>query len=247
MSGSVVALILSVAAPSIARDGAGNRVEPLVVVSPRDRAAPVRACTRARDWCATLDGGVLTVVAGAESGARHDFAEHGGTLSFWPRLVRTRDGVMVGVLRDELTGYSGGGARTVVLRLLALRRGRTPEPVLDIPVLGSASIRACFSEADAKRRADACHDEYRYHARLVFDPRGRDVAPVFEYRADATTFPGTISRGADSLAAKPLRPRDLVTVTDPRCTFRRVFRLDRVGRRYRPDRPLPDCGDFTDL
>ena len=103
--------------------------------------------------------------------------------------------------------------------------GQPPVEVLSVPQSGHASIRACFSERDMKQRADACHDEYTFDATLTLSGTSAAGMPVLRYRSKATSLPGRVSRSKDSLGAQPLRQRDLVTVTDPQCSYQRLYRF----------------------
>ncbi|MNW17228.1 hypothetical protein D3C71_2163380 [compost metagenome] len=68
---------------------------------------------------------------------------------------------------------------------------------------------------------------------------------MLRYRSKATSFPGRVSRSRDSLAARPLRQRDLVTVTDPQCSYQRLYRFTPQAGTYVPDAPVPDCSNYT--
>lgn len=169
-----------------------------------------------------------------------------------PQVPRDRqqaalENVLVGVLEDASTGYSGGGANATTLRLGRIYHqddGIQIDPeVLLLPVEGAASIRACFGEADIQARAGACHDEYSFSATLRLDPAGQGM-PVLRYGTTATRYPAGVSRRRDSLAGPPLRARDLRIQTDRVCTYQRLLRFD--GQRYQPDAPLPDCAEFTE-
>ena len=169
--------------------------------------------------------------------------------SVWPWIVREPSGaVIVGLLATRRTGYSGGGA--MVSRLTLFRSDpsdRTIAELFDVPVEGSAMIRACFSEADGRARRDACHDEYAFGGALSLDPATASGRPRFVYESRAGTFPGHVSRSEDSSERPPLRRRDLVWWRDPTCSFRRSFAFDPAAGRYVPDHPLPDCEDYLDL
>ncbi len=181
----------------------------------------------------------------------------------WPFIVRMAPGigapqrptdpdqaalenVLVGVVREQSTDYSGGEGRVSQLALARLYHQddgiQIDDEVLLLPADSHAAIRACFSEADARRRADVCEDTYDFTAELSLDPVGQGM-PVLRYRTHATRHPVGVSRGADSLARPPLRPRDLRTETVPACSYQRVLRME--GGRYQPDAALPDCADFT--
>ncbi len=168
------------------------------------------------------------------------------SIELWPVLVRFDGGILAGVQAQERTMYSGGGASATTLHLIAFVPGQPPFEVLSVPQSGSATIRACFSERHMKQRAGACHDEYGFDASLAL--AGASAAggmPVLRYRSKATSFPGRVSRSKDSLAGRPLRQRDLVTVTDPQCSYQRLYRFAPQARAYVPDTPVPDCSNYT--
>ena len=54
-----------------------------------------------------------------------------------------------------------------------------------------------------------------------------------------------MSRSKDSLENPPLTAADLVAARDPTCSFERRFTFDAATGVYQPDRPLPDCTDYT--
>lgn len=166
-------------------------------------------------------------------------------LQLWPKIVRYEGGILVGVETQERAMYSGGGATSTTLHLIAFLPGQLPFKVLRVPQHASVMIRACFNELDMKRRAGACHDEYNFDATLTLVRKLKSGMPVFRYRSKATSFPGAVSRSKDSLAGRPLRKRDLITVTDPQCSYRRMYRFDPQARRYVADTPPPDCSNYT--
>ena len=167
------------------------------------------------------------------------------SIQLWPKLIRFEGGVLVGVQTQERNMYSGGGASATTLHLIAFVPGQAPFEVLSAPQSSSATIRACFSERDMKQRAGACHDEYSFDASLALTSTSAAGWPVLRYRSKATSFPGRVSRSKDSLAARPLRQRDLVTVADPQCSYQRLYRFAPQARTYVPDIPAPDCADYT--
>lgn len=234
-----------------------------------------RYCSADKQWCLRtrrVDGGALLEVehqpAGdAEPRLRVIPLPAGGSPGHskpWPFIVRMGPGigaaqvprdpqqaalenVLVGVLEDASTGYSGGGANATTLRLGRIYHqddGIQIDPEVLLPAAADASIRACFGEADVQTRAGACQDEYSFSATLRLDPTGQGM-PVLRYRTTATRYPAGVSRRRDSLAGPPLRARDLRIQTDRVCTYQRLLRFD--GQRYQPDAPLPDCTEFTEL
>ncbi len=58
--------------------------------------------------------------------------------------------------------------------------------------------------------------------------------PVLRYRSEATSFPGPVSRFEDSLAGRPLSKSDIVTVTNPLCSYHRLYSFDPEARGYIP-------------
>jgi hypothetical protein len=162
-----------------------------------------------------------------------------------PMLLRLKEGallVSIGAAQHQM--YSGGNADVEAQRLMLLRPGATPRAVLEVPYRSDISIRACFSEKDMKRRAGACHDDYALSGDLAVASTATDL-PDLLLSVKATTFPRGVSRDTDSLALPPLTRRDLVTVEDKACTYRRAFHFDAAAGEYRPDAPLPACGQYT--
>ncbi|MFN7109527.1 MAG: hypothetical protein ACK4MY_15005, partial [Brevundimonas sp.] len=165
----------------------------------------------------------------------------------WTGLVRLADGgFLAGVEAGASSMYSGGGGQASELRLYRLDAAGAAgdAPVLTVPIRGSLMIRACFSEADMKQRAGACHDEYSFDATLK-TAGGSDALPMLDYEAVATAFPRGVSRSEDSLEDAPLTKADLVAEQDPKCSYQRRFVFDAAAGVYQPDRPLPDCSDYT--
>jgi hypothetical protein len=240
-------------------DAAGNRLENMRLVKPSDGAPSTQGCTADGSLCAEIlaDDGELVLHVHAPKGGmdlRYDLSESGkeggdGDFALWPRIIRLAgkgNGALVGVTWNIRTMYSGGGGSASELRLVHVRPGTAdPKTVLSIPVDGSIMIRACFSEEDMRQRAEACHDEYDFRGALALDRAVAAGPPRLIYTARATSFPGHVSRSEDSLSAPPLHKKDLIWVTDSRCTYRRMFRWHPSSRSYQPDSPLPDCSDYT--
>lgn len=172
-------------------------------------------------------------------------ADENTSFRLWPNLIRFAGGILAGVETHASASYSGGGAGSTSLHLIAFLHGRAPFEILTVPLSASVMIRACFSERDMAFRAGACHDEYSFEASLV--PTGKSAAelPVLRYRSKATSFPGHVSRSRDSLSGRPLRQRDIVTVTDPKCSYQRLYRFSPKAGSYVADRAPPDCSDYT--
>lgn len=165
----------------------------------------------------------------------------------WVGLMRlAHGGYLAGVEMGSSSMYSGGGGQATELRLYRLdaKGDAGAAPVLTVPIRGSLIIRACFSEEDMEQRAGACHDEYSFDAVLTASGEAGDM-PVFDYVTTATAYPRGASRSEDSLEKPPLKPADLVTVRDPKCSYSRRFTFDAAAGEYRPDSKLPDCSDYT--
>lgn len=174
------------------------------------------------------------------------FADGNSSHHLWPRLIRFQGGVLAGVETQAIASYSGGGASSTTLHLIAFLHGQPPFAVLSVPQRAHAMIRACFSERDLKYRAGACHDEYTFSANLLLTGKTSADMPVLRYRCKATSFPGHVSRSKDSLAGRRLRPSDLVSVTDQTCSYQRLYYFSPKERSFVADRAPPDCSDYTE-
>ncbi len=182
------------------------------------------------------------------------------TPEIWPYVLRLGasppggDGraqfYLVGVLLKQNIAYSGGGAETSRLCLSTLGVGRItalgPE-LVNLPWRSSLLIRACFDDADRKKRLGACHDEYDYGASLTVAPDGDggSVVPALIYRTQASAYPQTARRWEDSSAVPPLKPSDLSHWRDPECSYSRTLRFNPATERYEMDLPAPDCQAYT--
>ena len=217
------------------------------------------ACTADNRWCVGLlegaagdDTAVRPVVRADLSvlpGATGDVSYGQETYQPWTSLMSLADGgFLAGVDVGSSAMYSGGGgqASTVALYRLDAAGDAMGGPVLTVPLMSSVLIRACFGEKDMKQRAGACHDEYSFEAKLTAAPNATSgVMPTLIYATTATAFPRGVSRSKDSLENPPLKPADLVATRDPTCSFERRFTFDAATGVYQPDRPLPDCADYT--
>ena len=211
-------------------------------------------CTPDRDWCAELvrDGESWLLELVGRAGERRirfeppDREIGDPIFALWPHIVREGEGaVMVGLLASRRTGYSGGGA--LATRLILVRAepdGPQAAAVLTVPVEGSSMVRACFSEEDMRLRREACHDDYQFSGTLTLAPGGTGGHPPLLLATRARTYPGDVTRWEDSDERPPLTRGDLVWADHPGCSYRRTFAFDPAARRYVPDAPLPDCGQF---
>ncbi|WP_404416460.1 hypothetical protein [Brevundimonas vesicularis] len=243
---ALLALIAALQSPP-----SGNRIEPLTVVEGR-------ACTADAALCVGLtqqmhDGEpVFTPVVRAPDAVPAAPREATGeveTYRPWHGLIRLSDGgFLAGVEKEGSSLYSGGSGQATELRLYRLdaEGDAASAPVLSVPIQGAVMIRACFTEEDMKRRAEVCHDNYSFKGVLTVEA-GVDEGglPVLTYETTATAYPRGASRSEDSSEKPPLKPADLVTSRDPRCSFSRRFTLDAKTGEYQPGSPLPDCSDYT--
>lgn len=163
----------------------------------------------------------------------------------------TPPSLLIGIVVETRTMYSGGGGAARWLKLYSLdRQYGTPElgnEVLAVPISANKLIRACFSEQDYKRRRNACHDEYGFEATLDVVQGAAAGWPRLTYVAKADGFPDGASLDRDSTADRPLKKRDLVRAADPVCSFTRTATYNPLTERYEFDSPSPDCSDYWTL
>jgi hypothetical protein len=246
-----LAVLAAVAAAAAAH--ASTVIEPL-----RARAGtPAELCTADRVWCVTAKDGAATV--------RHRDAGTVGTLTLeqdedrriestiWRSIVRVKqqgqgEFVLVGVARTQREAYSGGGGSLTTLSLFELRPDPNVKPLsaLDVPLESSFLVRACFSKEDERRRRGACHDEYRYRARLTVAPRSPNGIRL-AYKAQAQSFPGPRDRFDDSAREGQLRKADLYWAKDRRCTFRRDLVRNATTGALVWNAPPPACPEYLEL
>lgn len=225
-------------------DAAGNHMEAL---SQNGDAW----CSADALWCVRGGEHEWSVVHGAEVSALPVSGD--GDVSVWPILIRTTaDGaVHVGLVQSIQQMYSGGGASSAhvtIYEVTPTNPGIRAHAAATLPLSGSADIRACFDEDDEQQRARACSDQYTFVTRVSLDETVSQGAPRIVLETAAASYPGRMTRGADSLAAPPLQESDLVWARDETCTYRRVF--SRTGAplagAYIPDAPLPPCTDYLE-
>jgi len=242
-------------------DPAGNRVDDLGVRGlewwePREPTTPHCSEGAAPRWCVALsrnDDSSWTLNITNAATSRHARVRlpapegPGARLIVEKQLIRGADGsILAGVLRIEGGSLSGGDwtkYRLILVRVTA----ETEAIVLDLPILGSASLRACFNERDRRRRRDACTDDYGLMASFILDRSNTSPTPVFEVETIATTYPGRRSRHGDSRRGRALRQEDLTRWRDPVCSYQRRYRFDAAAGRYLPDSPVPACADYLNF
>ena len=214
-----------------------------------------QACSGDGAWCVSLTGpddeGVARPILRPGPNPDSSLApveptDGGETFTVWPKLVVLGEGGFIAGVETRLsTGYSGGGGSATELRLFRVVAGQTPSgPILTLPVQGDLLIRACFSEADMEKRGEACHDEYGFTGKLEIEVAD-GAMPALAYSTNAWAFPRGASRDEDSTTRGPLTAADLVRETDRKCSFSRRFVFDARRGAYAPDRPLPDCSNYT--
>ena len=216
-------------------------------------------CTSDRLWCAQLvqegEAWHVEIVDRSRYGEperriRFDPPDPGSADPFyelWPNLVREPNGtVAIGLLTSWRAGFSGGGAMTTRLSLHHIGPDAAAAVTLfEVPVGGSAMIRACFGDDDMRRRREACHDDYQFSGELALEPGTSSGRPLFRFTTTARTYPGEVWRWEQVPDDRPpLQRRELVWSTDPNCSYRRVFRFDPAAGRYVPDDLLPECGQY---
>lgn len=261
------ALLALAGAPAAAQDTAAR----LIVLDAESKAdAPARACATAIALCLTVTGGdrdtpaALQLETGAGDTARvqslalpHITGPDDSAPALWDRMIvlpapaasgTVQGPILIGLITALSTPYSGGGAQARRLHLLRIDRdygaARLTGELLDVPLDSNVMIRACFSEADMRQRAGACHDEYRSGATLTLTGTVSDGMPVLGCAMVAESWPGQVSRQEDSLTKGRLRKRDLVWSRDAACSFETTFAFNPTTRRYEAGEPGPDCSDY---
>lgn len=223
-------------------DQAGNRMEAL-------SQASERWCTGDGVWCAVNDGVGVVVTRGGQQVGSIAVGEAGENNSWdaWRVIVRVgRDdnAALVGVVFTTNQMYSGGGGQASQLILYSVANGVVNE-VTRMPFAASSDVRACFDEDDEKQRAGACHDQYTFVTRISLDETVAEGAPHIWLQTAAGSYPGRVTRNADSLEAAPLTQADLVWAHDETCSYRRTYTQGADGL-YAPDQPLPACTDYLE-
>lgn len=216
-------------------DGAGNQLVALEQIGEGGLY-----CAGAESWCVVSgDEGAVSVTQ--DGGALIALPARGER---WPNAIVSADSAIIGVIETETQMYSGGGGSAAHLTLYRVSGGAATE-VARLPYAAALDIRACFDEADVTQRADACSDQYNFVARLRLDETVSSGAPRLILETAAGTFPGRVTRGADSLEAPALTQADLAWWHDDVCSFRRTYSRSAQGP-YVPDAELPACSDYLE-
>lgn len=223
-------------------DQAGNRMEALTQYGKS-------WCTSDRAWCVVQDGAGVQVGRGGQTAGSIAVGEAGDGNEWvvWPMIARVgRDdaSALVGVVLTTTQMYSGGGGMASQLILYSVEGGAANEAVR-IPLTASSMIRACFDEDDQQQRAGACHDQYSFVTRISLEVGTSEGAPRILLETAAGSFPGRVTRQADSLEQPPLTQADLVWARDATCSYRRTYARGADGL-YAPDQPVPPCSDYLE-
>ena len=219
-------------------DGAGNRMEEL---AQRDDGG---FCTADGAWCVRL-GAPAQVTHEDATTALPAFAEEAYEREVWDVIIRIAGdaSALIGIEEQTHQMYSGGDAGARHVTLYEVSNGGARE-ILTLPTSGAADIRACFSEDDERQRAGACRDMYSFVSRVSLDQNNANGAPRIVLETAAGSYPGRVTRSADSLEQAPLQPSDLIWAADETCSYRRV--ATRAGDAYVWDQPLPACADYLE-
>lgn len=183
------------------------------------------------------------------------------SVQIWPSIIRQptlrTDGlklnetISIGIELGQSTGYSGGGAQSTSLQLYQLGPnldGSMPDPInfgtiLDVPLSGHKMIRACFNEADDKKRRGACHDEYDFDATLTLGKTMPGGAPQIIYQSTAVTTPSS-SRLSQDNTLRQLSVADLKPRKDRKCSYRLIYTYNGEFGSYFTPQQIPDCSDY---
>lgn len=223
-------------------DQAGNRLEELA-------QSGGGWCTADGAWCVAQDGANVQITHGGQAAGSIAVGEAGDGESWvvWPVIVRMgRDdaSALIGIALTRTQMYSGGAGAASQLVLYSLEGGAANETVRT-PLGATATIRACFDDADQQQRAGACQDQYSFVTRISLDESVSEGPPKILLETAAGSYPGRVTRNADSLERAPLTQADLVWAQDTTCSYRRTY-TRRADGLYAPDQPLPPCTDYLE-
>jgi len=173
--------------------------------------------------------------------------------SVWPEVIRlSEERALVGVVGPQepdfeaTTPFSGGGftRRDLYLYDVNLGEQASANLVFVMPYTAEASIRACFNDADQKKRAGQCSDIYSFKASLKALP-GKTY-PDLQVTTEATRSRAGPSRYADSSARPALTKEQLAPQKDSQCSYTATYKWQESASVYEPAKPLPDCAEFLE-
>lgn len=186
-----------------------------------------------------------------------DALAKGLELSIWPLAIRRTpfeeadaagESMFIGVLARERFVYSGGYAHLSSLWLYRVDNAGTGKAVvrqiLSVPFDAGQSLRACFNERDALRRADACLNETKLETTLLLDEANDDPMPKLVYRTSFRSYPGDIPLRAPGEEPDQITESDKVWAQHSACSYSRNLAWNPATARYEFDRPAPDCRLF---
>ncbi|WP_342067298.1 hypothetical protein [Achromobacter kerstersii] len=259
----VFALLIAAALPAAAL--AQPTVEPLKL-----NADNKLYCNAQTDWCVGINTEGTMETNGPYATSRTlrtdrkvwDLPDIPNFKSFtvWPHLIRlSEERAIVGVIGPSQpdynleTPFSGGSFTREDLYLFEVDLGESTSSnlVFIMPKSASASIRACFNQADEKKRAGQCMDAYRYQAELAALPgtagaTGKEY-PDLQVTTQATRAPAGASRYADSTKRPALTAAQAAPAADMECSYTATYRWNPDGGLYEPAKPVPDCSEFLDV
>ena len=268
--------VASDAGQASSREGQGGTTQsPLVALSVSEAG---EGCLPDQSICLRVvqesgnEGAVLEVRAGGSNAQVRSVpleavtTSDGSAVSLWPTMIRidSEDPMIagrrhtdwvVGIIEEQRSMYSGGGASAQRLSLYLLPTGSSGvlgQDILTVPIKAYAMIRACFTENDFERRRGACHDEYTFDGSITLAPRRQargqqNGMPDLRFSTVATAYPYTSRRNLDNVAddRPTLRQSDLRKWRDPVCSYTRTLRYNVATLRYEMDRLAPECSDYT--
>lgn len=258
----VFALLFSAALPMAAL--AQPDVEPLKL-----NADNKMYCNAQTDWCVGINTEGTMETNGPFASSRTlrsdrniwdlpDIPNFKG-FTVWPELIRlSEDRAIVGVIGPAQPDYNletpltGGTFTRQDLYLFEVTLGEPSSSnlVFIMPSSASTSIRACFNQADEKKRGGQCMDTYRFKADVKALPGKKQASgseyPNLQVTTQATRAPAGASRYADAKAQPAPTPAQAGPVADSQCSYTATYQWNPDGAVYEPTQPVPDCSEFLD-
>jgi len=250
-----LALLLCAALPTLAT-AAQPDVEALTL-DPRNKLY----CNEQADWCVGIkvDGGFEE--NGPFASSRTLRAEYRlwdlpdipdfSHFTVWPHLIRlSEERALVGVIGPSEPDYKeeiqfpGGSFSRRDLYLFAVDLGdRSSNLAQMLPYATQASVRACVNEADERRRAGDCMEQYRYDA-TVKALASDQPYPDLQVTTRATRAPARASRDADPAKQPAPTAAQRQPQADKQCSYTVTYKWQADDSVYKPTTPLPDCAEF---